>query len=142
MGGQAESEAFESGDAMTTAPTVYKGPSGQWAFVAHRITGFLVFMFLLLHVVDVSLINIDRDLYDQVHELYGNIFLRLFEVGLLAALVFHSLNGLRIITYDFFPGAIRKEREMFFFVLLLTAIATVVGGWIIVKPFFLEVGAH
>ena len=37
--------------------TVYKGRSGQWAFVAHRTTGFLVFMFLLLHIVDVSLVN-------------------------------------------------------------------------------------
>ena len=59
---------------------VYKGKSGQWAFVGHRITGFLVFCFLLLHIVDVSLINIDPDLYDEVHELYGNILLRLFEV--------------------------------------------------------------
>ena len=32
---------------------VYKGRSGQWAFVGHRISGFLVFMFLLLHIVDV-----------------------------------------------------------------------------------------
>jgi len=115
---------------------VYRGKSGQWAFISHRVTGFLVFMFLLLHVVDVSLVKIDPDLYNDVHALYGNIFLRIFEVGLLAALVFHSFNGLRIIAYDFFPKAIKRQREMFWGVIFLTVVLTISGGWIILKPFF------
>ena len=118
-----------------TSSTVYRGKSGQWAFVLHRITGFLVFMFLLLHVVDVSLINIDTKLYNEVHELYGNVLLRLFEVGLLAALVFHAFNGLRIVMIDFFPGAIKSEKTMFSIVLFFTVILTAVGGFIILRPF-------
>lgn len=118
-----------------TSSTVYKGKSGQWAFVMHRITGFLVFMFLLLHVVDVSLVNIDTDLYNEVHELYGNVLLRLFEVGLLGALLFHAFNGLRIVMIDFFPGAIRSEKIMFKIVVFFTLILTAVGGFVILKPF-------
>ncbi|MBI3257657.1 MAG: succinate dehydrogenase, cytochrome b556 subunit [Actinobacteria bacterium] len=113
---------------------VYKGKTGQWAFVTHRVTGFLVFMFLLLHIVDVSLVNIDADLYNEVHELYGNIVLRLFEVGLLFALVFHALNGLRIVVLDFFPGAIAKERTMTVIVVVVTILAVVPGGYIIIRP--------
>lgn len=113
---------------------VYKGKTGQWAFVTHRVTGFLVFMFLLLHIVDVSLVNIDPDLYDEVHELYGNILLRLFEVGLLFALVFHALNGLRIVILDFFPGMITKERNMTLIVVFITLAVTLPGGFIIIKP--------
>jgi len=116
--------------------SVYRGKSGQWAFMAHRITGFLVLMFLLLHVVDVSLINASPRLYNEVHDLYGNVFLRLFEVGLLGALLFHSFNGLRIVIYDFFPGTIRREKEMLAVVLALTAILTIVGGFVIMHPFF------
>jgi len=115
--------------------TVYKGKSGQWAFIGHRVTGFLVFFFLLLHVVDVSLVNIDAELYNEVHHLYGNVMLRLFEVGLLGALLFHSLNGLRVVMVDFFPGAIRNEKSMFTAVLALTGVLTVVGGYVIMKPF-------
>ena len=114
---------------------VYKGRSGQWAFVGHRISGFLVFMFLLLHIVDVSMINIDAELYDELHALYGNVLLRLFEVGLLFALLFHSLNGLRIVAVDFFPGVIRNERKLFAGVLALTVLAGVPGGYIILLPF-------
>ncbi len=118
-----------------TSSTVYKGKSGQWAFVMHRITGFLVFLFLLLHVVDVSLVNADPKLYNEVHALYGNVMLRLFEVGLLGALLFHAFNGLRIVMIDFFPGAIRSEKVMFKIVVFFTLILTGVGGFVILRPF-------
>lgn len=116
--------------------STYRGRSGQWAFLTHRITGFLVLCFLLLHVVDVSLVNISPRLYDEVHDLYGNVFLRLFEVGLLGALVFHSFNGLRIISYDFFPEVLKRQKEMLTLVVFLTVVLTLVGGWVIMHPFF------
>ncbi len=115
--------------------TVYRSKSGQWAFVMHRITGFLVFMFLLLHVVDVSLVNASPTLYNEVHDLYGNVLLRIFEIGLLGALLFHAFNGLRIVMIDFFPGAIRSEKVMFNIVVFFTVVLTAVGGFVILKPF-------
>ena len=102
---------------MSAPSTRYRGKSGQWAFIGHRVSGFLVFLFLLLHIVDVSLLRWPET-YDQVHRLYGNVLLRLFEVGLLLALVFHSFNGLRIVAIDFFPDAVsspcRKPSSMRF----------------------------
>lgn len=118
-----------------TTDTVYKGRSGQWAFVGHRVSGVLVFLFLLLHIVDVSLINISAELYDEVHELYGNVVLRVFEVGLLFALLFHSLNGLRIVALDFFPGAVRRERRLLSVVVVLTLAVGVPCGYVILEPF-------
>jgi succinate dehydrogenase / fumarate reductase cytochrome b subunit len=114
---------------------VYKGKSGQWAFVGHRVSGMLVFFFLLLHIVDVSLINADPVLYDEVHDLYGNILLRIFEVGLLFALLFHSLNGVRIVLVDFFPGMVRNERRLFTVVMALTLLIGIPCGYIILEPF-------
>jgi succinate dehydrogenase / fumarate reductase, cytochrome b subunit len=120
---------------VQSAGTVYRGKSGQWAFVGHRVTGFLVFMFLLLHIVDVSLVNVSHELYDEVHALYGNVLLRLFEVGLWFALLFHSFNGLRIVLLDFFPGAVRNERKLTSVVVFLTLAAGIPGSYIIMKPF-------
>ena len=114
--------------------TVYRGKSGQWAFLVHRITGFLVFLFLLLHIVDVSLVA-RPELYDEVHALYGNVLLRLFEVGLLFALVFHAFNGLRIVMIDFFPGTIRNEKLVLAGVVAVTVVLTAAGGFVIMKPF-------
>jgi succinate dehydrogenase / fumarate reductase cytochrome b subunit len=111
----------------------YRGKSGQWAFLTHRITGFLVFFFLLLHVVDVSLVQ-DKHLYNEVHAVYGNIVLRVFEVSLLFALVFHALNGLRIVLIDFFPDAVRRDKSLFGVVLFITLAVGLPGGYIILRP--------
>lgn len=121
---------------MLSRGTVYKGKTGMWAFTAHRVTGFLVLMFLLLHVVDVTLAGISEHLYDTVHAVYGNVLLRLFEVGLLGALVFHALNGLRIIAVDFFGAAVRRQKQLAWAVVAVTAVVTVLGGIVIMLPFF------
>ena len=119
---------------MSPASTRYRGKSGQWAFVGHRVSGFLVFLFLLLHIVDVSLLRWPET-YDQVHRLYGNVLLRLFEVGLLFALLFHSFNGLRIVAVDFFPEAVRNQRRLLQAVVALTLIVGVPSGIVILWPF-------
>ncbi|MDQ4089872.1 MAG: succinate dehydrogenase, cytochrome b556 subunit [Actinomycetota bacterium] len=119
---------------MSPASTPYKGKAGQWAFLGHRITGFLVFLFLLLHIVDVSLLRWPAT-YDQVHRLYGNVLLRLFEVGLLFALLFHTFNGVRIVAVDVFPEAVRNQRRLLQVVVVLTLLAGVPGGIVIMWPF-------
>lgn len=119
---------------MSPASTRYRGKSGQWAFILHRVSGFLVFLFLLLHVVDVSLLHWPAT-YNEVHRLYGNVLLRMFEVGLLLALVFHTLNGLRIAAVDFFPDAVRNQRRLFQGVVVLTLLAGIPGGIVILWPF-------
>ena len=119
---------------MTAGSRTYKGKSGQWAFLGHRVSGVLVFLFLLLHIVDVSLVRWPS-VYDDVHDVYGNVVLRVFEVGLLLALLFHSLNGLRIVAVDFFPGAVANERLLLTGVVLLTLLAGIPGGLVIMWPF-------
>ncbi|HJV09359.1 MAG TPA: succinate dehydrogenase, cytochrome b556 subunit [Acidimicrobiales bacterium] len=119
---------------MSANSTRYRGKAGQWAFLGHRITGFLVFLFLLLHIVDVSLLRWPET-YDQVHRLYGNVLLRLFEVGLLFALLFHTFNGVRIVAVDVFPEAVRNQRRLLQVVVALTLLAGVPGGLVILWPF-------
>lgn len=114
--------------------TTYRGKSGQWAFLGHRISGFLVFLFLLLHIVDVSMVRWPA-VYDEIHRLYGNVLLRLFEVGLLFALLFHTFNGLRIVAVDLFPGAVTRERRLLAAVMFLTLAAGIPGSYVILEPF-------
>ena len=129
--GAAESGGTRSGP---TGTGFYKGRGGQWAFVAHRISGFLVFFFLLLHIVDVATIRWPGA-YDEIHRLYGNVLLRSFEVGLLFALLFHTLNGLRIVVVDFFPRQVAKERRLLTAVVVITLAAGLPGAFVIMKPF-------
>ncbi len=40
------------------AGTLYRGREGMWSWVLHRITGVSIFFFLLVHVLDTSLIRV------------------------------------------------------------------------------------
>ncbi|MDQ6910855.1 MAG: succinate dehydrogenase, cytochrome b556 subunit [Actinomycetota bacterium] len=119
---------------MSPPATRYRGKAGQWAFVVHRATGMLIFVFLLLHIVDVSLVRWP-DLYNDVHAVYGNVVMRTFEVGLLFALIFHTFNGLRIVAVDFLPGAARIQQGLFAAVVTITFLLGIPGGWVIMRPF-------
>lgn len=108
----------------------------RWAFYAHRFTGFSIFAFLCLHMIDVSLFVLSRELYDEVHEVYGTPVMRLFESALLFAILFHTLNGLRLLAIDLGNLGIRASQAMLFGVLTLTATGGLAGGAIIMAPIF------
>src|SRR5699024_9369120 len=74
--------------------------ANRYAAYLHRFTGIAVALFLVLHLFDVSLFAWSSSVYDDVHTLYSTPVMRIFECGLLFALVFHSLNGLRIFAID------------------------------------------
>lgn len=93
--------------------TVYRGGSGQWSWAFHRISGVAVFLFLLAHILDTALVGFGPDLYNRVVKVYHHPVIRLLEIGLAAMVLFHALNGLRIIAIDFFPRLADRQREMF-----------------------------
>jgi succinate dehydrogenase / fumarate reductase cytochrome b subunit len=108
----------------------------RWSFYAHRFTGFAVFAFLCLHVIDVSLYSLSRDLYRQVHELYGSAPLRLFECGLLLAILFHTFNGLRLMVVDLADLDLTASRRALGGVVILTVALGLAGSAVILKPVF------
>ena len=93
--------------------TVYRGGQGQWSWALHRITGVAVFLFLLAHIVDTALVGFGPDLYNRVVSVYHNPIVRLMEIGLAMMVLFHALNGLRIIAIDFIPKAADRHKELF-----------------------------
>ena len=110
--------------------------TGRLAFWAHRISGVGIFAFLGLHLVDVGLYAISADLYDEVHALYGTPPMRLFESALLVAILFHALNGLRVLAMDLVDLRPRTAGRLLMVAVVVTA---VIGGWgsaIILAPLF------
>ena len=69
----------------------------MWSWVLHRITGVAIFFFLLVHVLDTALIRLSPEAYDAVIGTYKNPIMGLGETVLVAAIVYHAYNGLRII---------------------------------------------
>src|SRR5699024_9802512 len=75
--------------------------------------------FLLVHVLDTALVRVSPEAYNEVIGHYKTVVFGLGEVGLVAAVVFHALNGLRIILVDFWSGGTRHHRKMFWGVVAL-----------------------
>lgn len=138
--------AFTVRVALTDRPTTARGrwierigrasdrDVQRWAFLAHRSTGVAVFAFLLLHVLDVALYAISPARFDEVHELYGTTPLRVFECALLFAILFHTLNGLRLVLLDVVDVKTSTARRLLHVALALTAVAGVAASVVIMKP--------
>jgi succinate dehydrogenase / fumarate reductase cytochrome b subunit len=94
------------------AGTLYRGREGMWSWVAHRVTGVLIFFFLFAHVMDTALVRVSPEAYNQVIGTYKNRVVGLGEAGLVAAVIFHALNGVRIILVDFWSEGPRYQRQM------------------------------
>jgi succinate dehydrogenase / fumarate reductase cytochrome b subunit len=96
--------------------TLYRGREGMWSWVAHRITGVLIFFFLFAHVLDTALLRVSKSSYNAVIDSYKNPITNFLEYGLTAAIVFHAFNGLRIIAVDFWAKGPRYQKRMLWIV--------------------------
>ena len=92
--------------------TLYRGREGMWSWVAHRVTGVLIFFFLFAHVLDTALVRVSPEDYNTVIETYKHPIVGVLEVGLVAAILFHAFNGLRVVLIDFWSKGPRYQRQL------------------------------
>jgi succinate dehydrogenase cytochrome b subunit len=97
----------------------------MWSWVAHRITGVMIFFFLFAHVIDTAMVRVSPDTYNRAVETYKNPIVGLMEVGLVAAVVFHALNGIRVVLVDFWSKGTRYQRQMSYGVVALWVVLMV-----------------
>ena len=121
--------------------SLYKGREGQWSWIAHRVTGVAIILFLFAHVVDTALVGWGPNAYNRVVSVYHNPFIRLLELGLVAAVIFHALNGVRIMVIDFWPKMNDYNRQLIYstvglFVASMIPISLIIVTPIVEKYFF------
>ncbi len=118
------------------AGTLYRGREGMWSWVAHRVTGVLIFFFLFSHVLDTALVRVSPDAYNRVIDTYKTPLVNLFEVGLVGAVLYHALNGLRVMAIDFWDKGTRYQKHMTFVVVGITLVVMVPGVYFMLKHTF------
>ena len=115
---------------------MYKGQSGMWSWLLHRITGLGVLLFILIHIVDISLLNFGPKVYNEGIALFGLTFVRILSLALIGALLYHAFNGVRIMLIDFWPKGARYQRIMFATVMVLTIICFLPMAYFVMAPVF------
>ena len=114
----------------------YRGGEGMLAWAFHRISGVAIWAFILLHVLDIWLANVNPKVYDELLTLYGSPIGRLMETALFAAVLYHALNGLRIIIMDFWPSVTRYHKQLWYANWVLFVVVGVVFAVQIMAPAF------
>ena len=92
--------------------TLYKGSPGQWSWLAHRVTGVAVILFLFAHIVDTAVVGWGPEAYERVVSVYHNWVVKLLELGLVAAVLYHSINGVKIMVFDFWPASAKRMKPI------------------------------
>ena len=77
-----------------------------WPVVVQQVS------FSMVQLVDTALVGWGPEAYNKVVRAYHNPIVHLLELGLVLALLYHALNGLKITLIDFFPRLARHIRPI------------------------------
>jgi succinate dehydrogenase / fumarate reductase, cytochrome b subunit len=94
---------------------------GMWAYALNRITGIGLVIYLYLHLGILSLLLRGQAAWDSFIALARSPFYLALDVLLLAGILIHGLNGLRIALTGFGIG-VGAQKAVFIILMIVSAI--------------------
>ncbi len=91
----------------------YRWFTGSLAYVLHRVSGLGLLVFLFFHIISITKANHSPEAYDLMIRRMQEPDFKLGELALFAALLFHGLNGLRILYVDFVAIRTTHHKALF-----------------------------
>jgi succinate dehydrogenase / fumarate reductase cytochrome b subunit len=113
----------------------YQVSWAQLAWFGHRASGLGVLLYLFMHIVETSMVLFGPGAYNAAVGIFKNLPARIGEIVLMAALVYHALNGVRVIAMDFWPSLTVFYRPLTYGVIAATIVAMIPLGLIMLRPF-------
>ena len=102
---------------------MYRGREGQWAFILHRVSGIALALYLLLHVVDIILVMFGPEApFNAFLAFYHQWPFRIGLLAVIAGVLYHAFNGLRIILMDLTEWGVKYQRSMWYGVLAICVV--------------------
>ncbi len=98
---------------LTFLGAILRSQTGAWAWLLHRVTGVGVLLFLLAHIVDTALIGFGPAAYEHALGLYRMPVLKVGEILLVVAVIYHSVTGVRVILVDFWEAGTKHHKQLF-----------------------------
>ncbi|NLX09380.1 MAG: succinate dehydrogenase, cytochrome b556 subunit [Chloroflexi bacterium] len=89
----------------------YRGKIGQWSWMFHRISGLATLLFLGLHIIDTSWAAFYPELYEEAIAIYQSPLYTIGEFFLVAGVIYHAYNGLRVFLLDYKPAWWKYQRR-------------------------------
>ena len=102
--------------------------AGWWAWFLQRLTGVALVGYLFLHIAVISTARAGADTFDDVLIVLQKPFFVVLDLFLIAAVLYHSFNGVRVLLFDLGIG-IEQQASLFWVCMLLTAVVTGVAAY-------------
>lgn len=107
----------------------YRLHPGYVAWILHRVTGLGLAIYLFMHIWVIHHISQGRQAFNEVMSVVQAPLFHFLEVGLLACVLFHAINGVRVVMIDYAGAADKGPHKTWVWVVLaITAVFTVLGG--------------
>ncbi|MBS1519046.1 MAG: succinate dehydrogenase, cytochrome b556 subunit [Bacteroidetes bacterium] len=90
----------------------YKKDSGSWAWIFHRISGIALIGYLFLHIYSLSPLTKGEIAFNNKMATFSSPVFMVIEWLLFAFVLFHALNGIRIVIVDWADGA-RYHKQLY-----------------------------
>jgi succinate dehydrogenase / fumarate reductase, cytochrome b subunit len=110
--------------------------TGFVSFVLRRFTGVALVLYLFLHMWVIGSINQGPEVFDARLNIVQTPFFKLAEIALLAAVVYHALDGVRLLMVNWFK--VTEYRKSLFYAVFALSVILVIAGGIPILLFMLE----
>ena len=114
----------------------YRGGLGMVMWALHRLAGLGILLFLALHIVDIFLLGFGKDVFNSLLGIYSAPWAHVMDVFLVFGVLFHAINGLRIIVQDFAPRVMLAEHKLVVIELVVLFVIFVPAAWALLAPLF------
>jgi succinate dehydrogenase / fumarate reductase cytochrome b subunit len=101
---------------------LWKG-QGMWAWILFRISGLVLVFYLFVHIWVISQGRIGGpEAIDDLFEFFDKPLLVFLDLMLVAAVLYHALNGVRVILMDLGVG-VHRHKAIFWVCMLVAALS-------------------
>ena len=94
---------------------------GSWAFALNRITAIGLTIYLFLHLFILGKLALGPGAYDEFLSLTENPLIKFGEWAVVAAVILHGLNGIRIVLTSFGVG-VTRQKQLFWGLMAVAAV--------------------
>lgn len=101
---------------------------GWWAWLFQRVSGLALVGYLFLHIAVISTALGGADTFDSVLKMLQRPIFVVLDLGLVATVLYHSLNGLRVVLFDVGLG-IRQQAALFWACVVVTGATMAVATY-------------
>jgi succinate dehydrogenase / fumarate reductase cytochrome b subunit len=105
---------------------MYKS-TGFISFVLRRLTGIALVLYLFAHIWVIGSVNSGADTFNDRMDFLGSPLFHLAEIGLLAAVIYHAFDGIRLLIVHYFDVT-EYRKSLFYTAFVVSVILTIAGG--------------